>query len=163
MPLPLRLVSSRALFGSCLYILEEIVQRFGVEVTFVDGTDLDAWKEAIRPDTNVVFFESLSNPALQVVDIEAVSKLAHAVGATVVVDNVFATPVYSNAIAQGADLVVYSATKHIDGQGRALGGVIIGSKELIRGTVEPFMKHSGGAMSPFTAWMMVKGCPATTS
>jgi len=150
-------VSARALFGSCLYILEEIVQRFGVEVTFVDGTDLAAWDAAIRPDTKVVFFESMSNPALQMVDIEAVSKLAHAAGATVVVDNVFATPTYSNAIAQGADLVVYSATKHIDGQGRALGGVILGTKEMIRGTVEPFMKHTGGAMSPFTAWMLVKG------
>ena len=150
-------VSARALFGSCLYILEDIMSRFGVEVTFVDGTDLDAWKAAIRHDTKVVFFESMSNPALQMVDIEGVAKLAHAVDATVVVDNVFATPTYSNAIAQGADLVVYSATKHIDGQGRALGGVILGTREMIRGKVEPFMKHTGGAMSPFTAWMMVKG------
>ena len=150
-------VSARALFGSCLYILEEIVQRFGVEVTFVDGTDLDAWAAAIRPDTSVVFFESMSNPTLQMVDIAGVTALAHAVDAKVVVDNVFATPTYSNAIAQGADLVVYSATKHIDGQGRALGGVILGTKDMIRGTVEPFMKHTGGAMSPFTAWMMVKG------
>ena len=150
-------VSARALFGSCLYILEEILQRFGVEVTFVDGTDLDAWAAAIRPDTKVVFFESMSNPALQMVDIEGVAKLAHAVDATVVVDNVFATPTYSDAIAQGADLVIYSATKHIDGQGRALGGVILGTAEMIRGTVEPFMKHTGGAMSPFTAWLLVKG------
>ena len=150
-------VSAKALFGSCLYILENILTRFGVEVTFVDGTDLDAWQSAIRPDTKAVFFESISNPTLQVVDIEGVSKLAHAVGATVIVDNVFSTPVYSNAIAQGADVVVYSATKHIDGQGRALGGVILGTKEFIRGTVEPYLKHTGGAMSPFTAWLMVKG------
>jgi len=150
-------VSARALFGSCLYILEEILTRYGVEVTFVDGTDLAAWEAAIRPDTKVVFFESISNPTLEVIDIEAVSKLAHAVDATVIVDNVFATPVFSDAIAQGADVVVYSATKHIDGQGRALGGIILGKRDYIRGTVEPYMKHTGGSMSPFTAWMMVKG------
>jgi len=150
-------VSARALFGSCLYILEDILTRFGVEVTFVDGTDLTAWQAAIRPETKVVFFESISNPTLEVIDITAVSQLAHAVGATVVVDNVFATPVFSDAINQGADVVIYSATKHIDGQGRALGGIILGTKEYIRKTVEPFMKHTGGSMSPFTAWMMVKG------
>ena len=150
-------VSARALFGSCLYILEEVLSRFGVEVTFVDGTDLAAWKAAIRPDTKAVFFESISNPTLEVIDIAAVAKLAHAVNATVIVDNVFATPVFSDAINQGADVVVYSATKHIDGQGRALGGVILGTKEFIRKTVEPYMKHTGGSMSPFTAWMMLKG------
>ncbi|MEY1554890.1 O-succinylhomoserine sulfhydrylase [Yoonia sp. R2331] len=150
-------VSSRALFGSCLYILEEVLTRFGVEVTFVDGTDLDQWASAIRGDTKAIFFESMSNPTLQVIDIAAVSKLAHAVGAKVIVDNVFATPVFSDAIAQGADVVVYSATKHIDGQGRALGGIILGTQEFIRGTVEPYMKHTGGAMSPFSAWLMLKG------
>jgi O-succinylhomoserine sulfhydrylase len=150
-------VSARALFGSCLYILEEVLTRYGVEVTFVDGTDLAAWKAAIRSDTKAVFFESISNPTLEVIDITSVSKLAHAVGATVIVDNVFATPVFSDAIAQGADVVVYSATKHIDGQGRALGGVIVGTREFIRGTVEPYMKHTGGSMSPFTAWIMLKG------
>ncbi len=150
-------VSARALFGSCLYILEEILTRYGVEVTFVDGTDLTAWEAAIRSDTKAVFFESISNPTLEVIDIKSVSRLAHAVGATVVVDNVFATPVFSDAIAQGADVVVYSATKHIDGQGRALGGVILGTRDFIRGTVEPYMKHTGGSMSPFTAWMMLKG------
>ena len=150
-------VSARALFGSCLYILEEILTRYGVEVTFVDGTDLAAWEAAIRPDTKAVFFESISNPTLEVIDIKSVSKLAHAVGAVVIVDNVFATPVFSDAIAQGADVVVYSATKHIDGQGRALGGVILGTREFIRGTVEPYMKHTGGSMSPFTAWIMLKG------
>lgn len=150
-------VSARALFGSCLYVLEEILTRYGVEVTFVDGTDLAQWEAAIRPDTRAVFFESISNPALEVVDIEAVARLAHAKGALVLIDNVFATPVFSRAVAQGADVVIYSATKHIDGQGRALGGVILGSKEFIRKTVEPYMKHTGGSMSPFTAWIMLKG------
>ena len=150
-------VSSKALFGSCLYILEEILTRFGVEVTFVDGTDLNQWRAAIRPDTSVVFFESLSNPTLEVIDIKSVSALAHAVGATVVVDNVFATPVYSKAVEQGADVIIYSATKHIDGQGRALGGVILGSRQFIRKTVEPYLKHTGGSMSPFNAWVMLKG------
>lgn len=150
-------VSARALFGSCLYVLEEILTRFGVEVTFVDGTDLAQWRAAIRPGTKAVFFETISNPTLDVVDIAAVADLAHAVGALVVVDNVFATPVFSNAIVQGADVVVYSATKHIDGQGRTLGGVILGTRDFIRGTVEPYMKHTGGSMSPFTAWVMLKG------
>ncbi|WP_138935970.1 O-succinylhomoserine sulfhydrylase [Roseovarius arcticus] len=150
-------VAARALFGSCLYVLSEILTRYGVEVTFVDGTDLDQWEQAIRPDTTAVFFETIANPTLEVVDIEAVAKLAHAHDALVVVDNVFATPVFSRAISQGADVVVYSATKHIDGQGRALGGVILGSREFIRGTVEPYMKHTGGSMSPFTAWIMLKG------
>ncbi len=150
-------VSSRALFGSCLYILEEILPRYGVEVTFVDGKDLDQWRDAIRPDTTAIFFESISNPSLEVVDIRAVAEMAHAVGATVICDNVFATPVYSDAIAQGADLVVYSATKHIDGQGRALGGIILGTEEHIRGVVEPYMKHTGGSLSPFSAWLMLKG------
>lgn len=150
-------VSSRALFGSCLYVLEEVLTRYGVDVTFVDGTDLAAWEAAIRDDTRAVFFESVSNPTLQIVDIEAVAKLAHAKGATVLVDNVFATPVFSRAVAQGADVVIYSATKHIDGQGRARGGVILGSREFIRKTVEPYMKHTGGSMSPFNAWIMLKG------
>ncbi|MCZ4260501.1 O-succinylhomoserine sulfhydrylase [Limimaricola sp. G21655-S1] len=150
-------VSSRALFGSCLYILEEILPRYGVEVSFVDGKNIDEWKSAIRADTKAVFFESVSNPALEVVDIAAVAELAHAVGAKVICDNVFATPVFSDAIAQGADVVVYSATKHIDGQGRALGGVILGTEEHIRGAVEPYMKHTGGSLSPFSAWLMLKG------
>lgn len=150
-------VASRALFGSCLYVLEEVLTRFGVEVSFVDGTDIAQWKSAVRKDTRAVFFETVSNPTLEVIDIRAVSGIAHDVGALVVVDNVFATPVFSQAIAQGADVVVYSATKHIDGQGRALGGVILGTKEFIRSTIEPYMKHTGGAMSPFTAWIMLKG------
>jgi len=150
-------VSSRALFGSCLYILEDILPRYGVEVTFVDGTDLSQWEHAIRPDTKAVFFESMANPTLEVIDIAAVSKLAHAVGAIVLVDNVFSTPVFSRAIEQGADVVIYSATKHMDGQGRVLGGVILGSRDFIRKTVEPYLKHTGGAMSPFTAWILLKG------
>ena len=150
-------VAARALFGSCLYILEDILARFGVEVTLVDGIDLGAWRAAVRADTKVVFFESMSNPTLEVIDVAAVSEIAHAMGATVVVDNVFSTPVFSKAIEQGADVVIYSATKHIDGQGRALGGVILGTKDLIRGTVEPYMKHTGGSLSPFNAWVMLKG------
>ncbi|RMH39603.1 MAG: aminotransferase class V-fold PLP-dependent enzyme, partial [Alphaproteobacteria bacterium] len=150
-------VAARALFGSCLYILEEILPRFGVEVTFVDGTNLDQWRAAIRPDTRAVFLETVSNPTLEIVDLRAVAALAHDVGATVIVDNVFATPVFSRAVALGADVVVYSATKHIDGQGRCLGGVICGTKTFIRKTVEPFLKHTGAALSPFNAWVLLKG------
>ncbi len=150
-------VSSRALFGSCLYILEDVLSRFGVEVTFVDGTDLDQWRAALRPDTKAVFLETISNPTLEVIDLKAVSEIAHTVGAVVIVDNVFATPVFSRALELGADVVVYSATKHIDGQGRVLGGVVLGTKEFIRKTIEPYLKHTGGAMSPFTAWILLKG------
>lgn len=149
-------VAARALFGSCLYILEEILPRYGVMVDFVDGTDLAAWQASIRPGTRAVFFESMANPTLEIVDIAAVAEIAHAAGALVLVDNVFATPVFSDAIAQGADVVIYSATKHIDGQGRCLGGVILGTREFIRKTVEPYLKHTGGAMSPFNAWVMLK-------
>jgi O-succinylhomoserine sulfhydrylase len=150
-------VSSQALFGSCHYVLDEVLRRYGVEVTFVDGADLNAWRDAVRPGTKAVFFESMSNPMLELVDIREVSKIAHAVGALVIVDNVFATPIFSRAVDQGADVIVYSTTKHIDGQGRALGGVICGTREFIRKTVEPYMKHTGGAMSPFTAWIMLNG------
>jgi O-succinylhomoserine sulfhydrylase len=133
-----------------------VLTRYGVEVTFVDGTDLSQWEKAIRPDTSAVFFESISNPTLEVIDIASVSRLAHAVGAIVIVDNVFATPVFQDTLGLGADVVVYSATKHIDGQGRCLGGVILGSTAFIRKTVEPYLKHTGGAMSPFNAWVMLK-------
>ncbi|MGL4236285.1 O-succinylhomoserine sulfhydrylase [Tabrizicola sp.] len=150
-------VSARALFGSCLYVLEEVLQKFGVKVTFVDGADLDQWRAAVTPGTKAVFFESMSNPTLELVDIEAVSVIAHAVGAIVICDNVFATPIFSRAVEQGADVVVYSTTKHIDGQGRALGGVVCGTREFVRKTLEPFMKHTGGSMSPFTAWMHLNG------
>jgi O-succinylhomoserine sulfhydrylase len=150
-------VSSRALFGSCHYVLDEVLRRYGVEVTFVDGANLDEWRSAVRAGTKAVFFESMSNPTLELVDIRSVSAIAHAVGAIVIVDNVFATPIFSRAVDQGADVVVYSTTKHIDGQGRALGGVICGTREFIRKTVEPYMKHTGGAMSPFTSWIMLNG------
>ena len=151
-------VSARALFGSCLYILEEILGRYGVEVTFVEGADLDQWRAAVRPGvTKAVFFESMSNPTLELVDIKAVSEIAHAAGALVVVDNVFSTPIFSRAVDLGADVVVYSTTKHIDGQGRALGGVICGTQDFIRKVVEPYMKHTGGSMSPFTSWIMLNG------
>ena len=150
-------VAGRALFGSCLYIVDEVLPRFGVEVTLVDGTDLDAWRAAIRPDTKAVFFESVSNPALEVIDIGGVSELAHSVGATVIVDNVFATPTFSRAVDLGADVVIYSTTKHVDGQGRCLGGVICGTREFVRKVAEPYLKHTGGSMSPFNAWVMLKG------
>lgn len=151
------IVSSRALFGSCHYVLDEVMRRYGVEVTFVDGKDLDAWRAAVRPGTKAVFFESMSNPTLELVDIRAVSQIAHEVGALVIVDNVFATPIFSKAVDQGADVIVYSTTKHIDGQGRALGGVICGTVDYIRKVAEPYMKHTGGAMSPFTSWIMLNG------
>ena len=150
-------VAARALFGSCLYILENILPSFGVRVTFVDGTDINQWKKAISQETTAVFFESISNPTLEVIDIKAVANIAKSVGALTVVDNVFTTPIFSNALSLGADVVVYSATKHIDGQGRTLGGVILGSEDYIRNTVEPFMKHTGGSMSPFTGWVLLKG------
>ncbi|MEL6127639.1 MAG: O-succinylhomoserine sulfhydrylase [Pseudomonadota bacterium] len=150
-------VSARALFGSCLYIVETLLPRFGVEVTFVDGTDLDQWRDAVRDDTRLVFFESMSNPVLEVIDVAAVAEIAHGKGAQVVVDNVFATPVFMKTFALGADVVIYSATKHIDGQGRCLGGVVLGSREYIRKTLEPYLKHTGGALSPFNAWVMANG------
>lgn len=149
-------VAARALFGSCLIVLD-MFRRFGVEVTLVDGRDLDAWRAAVRPGTRAVFFESVSNPTLEVIDIKVVAEIAHAAGALVIVDNVFATPVGSRATELGADLVIYSATKHIDGGGRVLGGVICGSADLIRGTVEPCLKHLGPSISPFNAWVMLKG------
>lgn len=150
------IVAARALFGSCLYVLD-LLAKFGVEVTYVDGTDLGQWKTALRPGTKAVFFETVSNPGLEVVDLTAVADLAHAVGAVVVVDNVFATPVFSRAVEQGADVVVYSATKHIDGGGRALAGVVCGTRDYIRKTVEPYLKHTGGAISPFHSWIMLNG------
>lgn len=149
-------VAARALFGSCLYVLE-ILGRFGVEVTLVDGTDLDQWRAAVRAGTKAVFLESVSNPTLEVIDVRSVAEIAHAVGATVIVDNVFATPTFSKAVALGADVVVYSATKHIDGSGRCLGGIVCGSKHYIRKVLEPYLKHTGAALSPFNAWVMLKG------
>lgn len=151
------IVSARALFGSCLYIVETLLPRFGVEVTFVDGTDLDQWRAAMRPDTKLAFLEAISNPTLEVIDIAGVAEITHAVGAQLVVDNVFATPIFQRSLALGADVVIYSATKHIDGQGRCLGGVVLGTREFIRGPLEGFLKHTGGALSPFNAWVMLKG------
>ncbi|MDO5646903.1 O-succinylhomoserine sulfhydrylase [Paracoccus sp. (in: a-proteobacteria)] len=149
-------VAARALFGSCLYVLD-LLAKFGVKVSYVDGTDLDQWRAAVTPGTRAVFFESVSNPGLEVVDLAGVAEIAHAAGALVVVDNVFATPVFSRAAELGADVVVYSATKHIDGGGRALAGVICGTRDFIRGTVEPYLKHTGGAISPFHSWIMLNG------
>jgi O-succinylhomoserine sulfhydrylase len=151
------LVAARALFGSCLWIVETLLPRFGVAVTLVDGPDLDQWRSAMRPETKAVFFESPSNPTLEIVDIAAVAEIAHGAGARVVIDNVFATPMFQRPLALGADVVVYSATKYVDGQGRCLGGVVLGSERFVREEFEPFMKHTGGAMSPFTAWVMLKG------
>ncbi len=149
-------VASRALFGSCLYVLD-LLARFGVEVSFVDGTDLDQWRAAVREGTKAVFLEAVSNPTLEVIDLAAVAEIAHARGATVIVDNVFVTPTFSRAVALGADVVVYSATKHIDGSGRCLGGVVCGTRAYVRKVLEPYLKHTGGALSPFNAWVMLKG------
>ena len=152
-----RVVASRGLFGSCFVILDEILPRWGVETIFVDGPDLDQWREALSQPTTAVFFETPSNPMQELVDMRAVADLAHAAGAKVVVDNVFGTPVFSKPLQFGADVVVYSATKHIDGQGRTLGGAVLGSHEFIDGPVKNLMRHTGPAMSPFNAWVLVKG------
>jgi O-succinylhomoserine sulfhydrylase len=145
------------LFGSCHYILVDILPRFGIEVELVDGRDLDAWKKAVRPNTKMFFFETPSNPTLELVDIAAVSKIAHDAGALVVVDNVFATPLFQRPLQHGADIVVYSATKHIDGQGRCLGGTVLGSKDYVTNHLQEFLRQTGPTMSPFNAWVMLKG------
>ena len=152
-----RVVASRGLFGSCFVILDEILPRWGVETVFVDGPDLDQWRDALSQPTTAVFFETPSNPMQELVDMRAVSDLAHAAGAQVVVDNVFGTPVFSRPLDFGADVVVYSATKHIDGQGRTLGGAVLGRREFVDGPVKNLMRHTGPAMSPFNAWVLVKG------
>lgn len=152
-----RVVSARGLFGSCFVILDEILPRWGVESVFVDGTDLEQWRAALSKPAAAVFFESPSNPMQELVDIQAVCELAHAAGATVVVDNVFGTPVFSKPLEQGADVIVYSATKHIDGQGRTLGGAILGTSKFIEGPVKNLMRHTGPSMSPFNAWVLLKG------
>jgi len=150
-------VASRALFGSCLHIVETLLPRFGVETSLVDGGDLDAWAAAMRPETRCVFLETPSNLTLEIIDLAAVAEIAHGVGARVVVDNVFATPIFQRPLELGADVVVYSATKHIDGQGRCLGGVVLGTERFIRDDLEPYLKHTGAALSPFNAWVMLKG------
>lgn len=150
-------VSARAVFGSIRYIVEELLPRFGVRTHLVDGTDLSAWERAINPKTRVVFLETPANPTLEVVDLPAVAALAHKYGARVVVDNVFATPILQKPLQLGADIVVYSATKHIDGQGRCLGGVVLGSEEFVVNELTPYLRHTGPALSPFNAWVMLKG------
>ncbi|WP_285600744.1 O-succinylhomoserine sulfhydrylase [Kineosporia sp. NBRC 101731] len=152
-----RIVASKALFGSCFVILDEILPRWGVETVFVDGPDLAQWEKALSVPTQAVFFESPSNPSQELVDIRAVSDLAHAAGAKVVVDNVFATPLLQKPLELGADIVVYSATKHIDGQGRVLGGAILGPEDFINEKVQNLMRHTGPSMSPFNAWVLLKG------
>ncbi|MDR3498842.1 MAG: O-succinylhomoserine sulfhydrylase [Parvibaculum sp.] len=149
-------LSSRALFGSCRFIVEELLPRYGITSTLVDGRDLDQWKAAIRPNTKIVFLESPSNPTLEVIDIAAVAEIAHSVGALLMVDNVFATPVLQRPLELGADIVVYSTTKHIDGQGRCLGGVVLSSKEWIADNLHNFMRQTGPSISPFNAWVMLK-------
>jgi O-succinylhomoserine sulfhydrylase len=152
-----RVVASRALFGSCFVILDELLPRWGITTDFVDGHDLTQWEKALATPAQGVFFETPSNPMQDLVDIAAVCDLAHAAGATVVVDNVFATPLLQKPFELGADVVVYSATKHIDGQGRVLGGAILGPKDFIDGDVQTFMRHTGPSLSPFNAWVLVKG------
>lgn len=151
-----KVVASRALFGSCLYILENLLPRFGVETVFVDGGDLDAWRDAFKGGARAAFIETPANPTLDLVDIRAVAEIAHEAGAALIVDNAFASPMFQHPLKLGADIVVYSATKHIDGQGRVLGGAVLGSKRFIRETLEPYVKHTGGALSPFSAWLLLK-------
>ena len=150
-------VAARALFGSCLYIVENLLPQFGVATTLVDGADLAQWKNAVRKETKVFFLESPTNPGLDVYDLQAIADIAHNAGARLVVDNVFATPMLQKPFEFGADVVVYSATKHIDGQGRCLGGVILASQALIEESIHNFLRQTGPAMSPFNAWVMLKG------
>jgi O-succinylhomoserine sulfhydrylase len=150
-------VSSKALFGSCLYVVQDHLPRYGVASTLVDGTDLDAWRKAVRPNTKTFFLETPTNPALDVIDIKAVAEIAHSAGATLVVDNVFSTPLFQRPLELGADCVVYSATKHIDGQGRCLGGVILGSEKFIADNIQTLIRQTGPSLSPFNAWVLLKG------
>jgi O-succinylhomoserine sulfhydrylase len=150
-------VAAKALFGSCRYVVEDYLPRYGITSTLVDGADLDQWQRAVKPNTKTFFLESPTNPTLEVIDIAAVAEIAHAAGATLVVDNVFATPLYQSPLALGADCVVYSATKHIDGQGRCLGGVILASEEFIQKNVHQLIRQTGPSMSPFNAWVLLKG------
>jgi O-succinylhomoserine sulfhydrylase len=152
-----RVVAARLLFGSCHYILSEILPRFGVEVTFVDGADLEQWAAALAAPARLVLFESPGNPTLELVDIAAVAELAHRAGARLIVDNVFATPILQRPLELGADVVVYSATKHIDGQGRCLGGAILCDRQLRDKVLQPYLKHTGPTLSPFNAWVLLKG------
>ena len=151
------IVAAKALFGSCRYVVEDLLPRFGVACSLVDGHDLDQWRAALRPETKTLFLESPTNPTLELVDIAAVADIAHAGGATLVVDNVFATPLLQSPLALGADCVVYSATKHIDGQGRCLGGAILASKAFIDTHVHNLLRQTGPSLSPFNAWVLLKG------
>ncbi len=157
-----RVVASRDLFGSCYLILSEILPRWGIHTDFVDGADLDQWERALEAPARVVFCETPSNPMQRLVDIRAVADLGHAAGATVIVDNVFATPVLQKPLELGADLSVYSTTKHLDGQGRTLGGAILGSADYLEEHVKPFIRHTGPALSPFNAWVLVKALETLT-
>lgn len=150
-------VASRALFGGCRYVVEDYLPRWGVETTLVDGRKAENFAKAMKPNTKLVFLETPTNPTLELVDIKAVADIAHAHGAILVVDNVFSTPIWQKPLELGADLVIYSATKHIDGQGRALGGIILGSKELIEADVHTIIRQTGPSISPFNAWVMLKG------
>lgn len=150
-------VASRALFGSCLYVVQDLLPRYGIETTLVDGLDLDQWQRALKPNTKTFFLESPTNPTLDVLDIPAIAEIAHKGGARLVVDNVFATPIWQSPLALGADVVVYSATKHIDGQGRCLGGIILSSEAFIAEHIHNFMRQTGPSISPFNAWVLLKG------
>jgi O-succinylhomoserine sulfhydrylase len=150
-------VAAKALFGSCRYVVEEHLPRYGVSSTLVEGTDLAQWRNAVRPNTKTFFLESPTNPTLEVIDIAAVAEIAHAAGATLVVDNVFSTPLWQRPLELGADCVVYSATKHIDGQGRCLGGVILASEQFIQAHVHTLLRQTGPSISPFNAWVLLKG------
>ncbi|HKM63995.1 MAG TPA: O-succinylhomoserine sulfhydrylase [Acidisphaera sp.] len=152
-----RVVASRALFGSCHWIVSTLLPRYGIETEFVDGADLDQWRTALSRPAAVVLLETPSNPMLDLVDLRAVANLAHAAGACVVVDNVFATPLLQRPLELGADVVVYSCTKHIDGQGRVLGGAVLGTKAWIENTLLPFIRNTGPSISPFNAWLLLKG------
>ena len=149
-------VSSRALFGSCQYVIADFLPRFGVSSTLVDGRDIDAWKKAVRPETKAFFLESPSNPTLELIDIAAVAEIARGAGARLIVDNVFSTPLFQKPLTLGAHIVVYSATKHIDGQGRCLGGVVLSDEEWIENKLFPYLKHTGPSLSPFNAWVLLK-------
>ncbi|MGZ8299085.1 MAG: O-succinylhomoserine sulfhydrylase [Rhodoplanes sp.] len=150
-------VAAKALFGACRWVVEDFLPRFGVASTLVDGLDLDAWRRAVRPNTKVLFLESPTNPTLDVIDIAAVAKIAREAGARLVVDNVFATPLWQSPLALGADCVVYSATKHIDGQGRCLGGILLASEQFIQEHIHMLLRQTGPSMSPFNAWVLLKG------
>ncbi|MGD0847550.1 O-succinylhomoserine sulfhydrylase [Bradyrhizobium sp.] len=150
-------VAAKAMFGSCRYVVEDLLPRYGIQSTLVDGLDLDQWKKAMQPNTKSCFLESPTNPTLDVLDIGAIAEIAHKAGARLIVDNVFATPIWQSPLALGADVVVYSATKHIDGQGRCLGGIILSSEAFITEHIHTFMRQTGPSMSPFNAWMLLKG------